>query len=246
MAGLLFRDRARKGYDLVKARRMVQRKVHHSVMMLRTGEADGMVCGADRSYVDSLRVVLPLAELREGVHRVVGMHVLLVEGKVYIFADTTVNFAPDSRELAEIALMASAAARHFNLEPKVAFVSFSNFGDNDRPESKVPREAVRILKREHPELPVEGEMHADVAVVRGHRDLSVPDAAVEGDANVLVFPDLQSANIAFKLVGGLGQREIIGPLLYGLRYPINLVCARSSVAEIVNMAALSAYEVGRS
>jgi malate dehydrogenase (oxaloacetate-decarboxylating)(NADP+) len=215
-------------------------------MMLRTGEADGMVCGADRSYVDSLRVVLPLAELREGVHRVVGMHVLLVEGKVYIFADTTVNFAPESRELAEIALMASAAARHFNLEPKVAFVSFSNFGDNDRPESKVPREAVRILKREHPELPVEGEMHADVAVVRGHCDLSVPDAAVEGDANVLVFPDLQSANIAFKLVGGLGQREIIGPLLYGLKYPINLVCARSSVAEIVNMAALSAYEVGRS
>jgi malate dehydrogenase (oxaloacetate-decarboxylating)(NADP+) len=246
MARLLFADRARKGYDYTKAMRMVQRKMHHGVMMLRTGEAEGMVCGADRTYVDSLRVVLPLAELREGVHRVTGMHVLLVDGKVYIFADTTVNFRPDSRELAEIALMASAAARHFNLDPKVAFLSFSNYGDNDRDESRTVREAVRILKREHPELPVEGEMHADVAVVPGRAELVVPDAAVAGNANVLVFPDLQSANIAYKLVGGLGQREVIGPLLYGLKQPINLVCARSTVAEIVNMAALSAYEVGRS
>ena len=246
MAQELFRLRGRKGYDVVKARRLVQRTVHHGAMMLRRGEADGMVCGADRSYVDTLRVVLPLAALREGVSKVVGMHVLMVEGKVYIFADTTVSYRPDSKELAEIGLMAAQVARHFNLEPVVAYVSFSNFGDNNRPESRMVREAVKILKRDHPELRVDGEMHADVAVVPGRSELAVPDSEVVGDANVLVFPDLQSANIAFKLVGRLGQREVIGPVLYGLKHPINLVNARSSVAEIVNMAALSAYEVGRS
>ncbi|MFO7609414.1 MAG: NADP-dependent malic enzyme [Candidatus Krumholzibacteriia bacterium] len=245
MAQELFRLRARKGWDYVKARRLVQRPVHHGVMMLRGGEADGMVCGADRSYVDTLRVVLPLAELREGVGKVVGMHVLMVEGKVYIFADTTVSYRPDSRDLAEIGLMAAAVARHFNLEPVIAYVSYSNFGDNSRPESRMVREAVHILKRDHPELRVDGEMHADVAVVPGKSELAVPDSEVAGQANVLVFPDLQSANIAYKLVGHLGQREVIGPLLYGLKHPINLVNARSSVTEIVNMAALSAYEVGR-
>ena len=245
MAELLFRERARKGYDYVKARRLVERPVHHGVMMLRQGLADGLVCGADRSYVDTMRVILPLAELRQGVNRVVGMHVLLVEGKVYIFADTTVNYKPDSRGLAEIALMAATVARHFNLEPRVAMLSFSNFGDNDRPESRKVREAVRILNEEHPELRVDGEMHGDVAVLPGYCEEAVPDCKVLGEANVLIFPDLQSGNIAYKLVGHLGQREVIGPLLIGLKHPINMVSSRSPVAEIVNMAALSSYEVGR-
>ncbi|MCB1181951.1 NADP-dependent malic enzyme [bacterium] len=245
-ARLLFQERARKGYNYAKALRMVKRPMHHGVMMLRANEADGMVCGADRSYVDTLRVILPLAELREGVSRIVGMHVLLVEGKVYIFADTTVNYHPDSRQLAEIAIMASTVARHFNIEPIVAMLSFSNFGDNDRPESRKVREAVAILNREHPELRVDGEMQGDIAVIPSMRGLSVPDCKVNGQANVLVFPDLQSANITYKLVGHLGQREVIGPLLYGLKQPINMVSANSSVDKIVNMAALSSYEVGRS
>ncbi len=245
MAQTLFRERARKGYNFRKAWRMVQRPIHHGVMMLRTGEADGMVCGATRSYVDTLRWVLTLAEMRQGIRRVVGMHVLLVEQKVYIFADTTVNFNPDSRMLAEIALMAAGVARHFNLDPVVAMLSFSNFGDNDRPESRKVREAVRILNEEHPELNVDGEMHADVAVLAGGCQDSVPDCKVRGQANVLIFPDMQSGNIAYKLVGYLGEREVIGPLLVGLKQPINVVSTQSTVAEIVNMAAISAYEVGR-
>ncbi len=245
MAQILFRERARKGYNYRKAWRMVQRPIHHGVMMLRSGEAEGMVCGATRSYADSLRWILTLAEMRQGVSRVVGMHVLLVDNKVYIFADTTVNFNPDSRLLAEIALMAASVARHFNLDPVVAMLSFSNFGDNDRPESRKVREAVRILNEEHPELNVDGEMHADVAVLPGECDKSVPDCKVRGQANVLVFPDLQSGNIAYKLVGYLGEREVIGPLLVGLKQPINMVSTQSTVAEIVNMAAISAYEVGR-
>ncbi len=245
MAQTLFRERARKGYNYRKALRMVQRPIHHGVMMLRSGEADGMVCGATRSYIDTLRWVLTLAEMRQGVSQVVGMHVLLIERKVYIFADTTVNFNPDSRLLAEIALMAAAVARHFNLDPRVAMLSFSNFGDNDTPESRKVREAVRILNEEHPELNVDGEMHADVAVIPGECQLAVPDCKVLGQANVLIFPDMQSGNIAFKLVGYLGDREVIGPLLIGLKQPVNVVSTQSTVTEIVNMAAISAYEVGR-
>ena len=247
MAQRLFVERSRKGYNYDKALRMVQRPIHHGVMMLRTGEAEGMVCGANRSYVDTLKIVLPLSELRQGITRVVGLHVMLVEGKVYIFADTTVNFDPDAEHLAEIALAAATVARHFNLDPVVGMLSFSNFGDNDRPESSKVREAVRILHQKHPELKVDGEMQADVAILPALCQTSVPDCRVTGMANVLVFPDLQSANIAYKLVGKLGSgREAIGPLLFGLKQPINIVASSSSVDTIVHMAALSAYEVGRS
>jgi malate dehydrogenase (oxaloacetate-decarboxylating)(NADP+) len=245
MAQILHHERARQGYDLAKARRLVRRPINHGVMMLRTGEAEGMVCGADRSYVDVLRRVLPLAELKEGVHRVVGMHVVMVDERVLVFADTTINLEPTSEQLAEIGLIAARLARHFGLEPRVAMLSYSNFGDNNTPQARRMREAVRLLARDHPELRVDGEMHADVAVMGDILDKSVPDCRVCGDANVLVFPDLQSANIAYKLVGHLGNNAVLGPLLYGLKHPINIVSARSTVSEIVNMAAMSAYEVGR-
>jgi len=245
MARMLHLDRARKGYDYAKARRMVERPIHHGVMMLRTGEADGMVCGAVRSYVDTIRVIMPLSEREPGVRRVVGVHVMLVGERVFVFADTTLNIDPDARELADIAVIAARVARHFGLDPVVAMLSFSNFGDNPHPGTQKVREAVKLLNAEHPELRADGEMHADVALAADMCGKSVPDCQVDGDANVLVFPDLQSANIAFKLVGQLADCVSIGPLLYGLKQPINIVSVRSSVSEIVNMGALSGYEVGR-
>jgi malate dehydrogenase (oxaloacetate-decarboxylating)(NADP+) len=245
MARVLHHERARKGYDYHKALRMVKRPIHHGVMMLRTGEAEGMVCGADRSYVDVLRQVMPLAEMREGVKRVVGMHVIMVGGRVMIFADTTLAVDPTSEQLAEIALIAAQVARHFRLEPVVALLSYSNFGDNNSAHARKVREAVRILNRDHPELRADGEMHADVAVMEQLTEKAVPDCRTRGEANVLVFPDLQSANISYKLVARLGDNDVLGPLLYGLKHPINVVNQRSTVSEIVNMAAMSAYEVGR-
>jgi malate dehydrogenase (oxaloacetate-decarboxylating)(NADP+) len=245
MARVLHHERARQGYNLAKARRLVQRPIRHGVMMLRTGEAEGMVCGADRSYVDVLRQVLPLAELKDSVHRVVGMHVVMAGTRVLVFADTTVNIEPNAEQLAEIGLEAAQLARHFGLVPAVAMLSYSNFGDNDTASARRVREAVHILNRDHPELRVDGEMHADVAVAFNAAEKTVPDSRISGDANVLVFPDLQSANIAFKLVRTLGESPALGPLLYGLKHPINIINERSTVADIVNMAALSAYEVGR-
>lgn len=245
MANILFQERSRKGYNLFKAKRMVKRPIHHGVMMLRTGEADGMVCGAHRSYVDTMRPILTLAEMRKNSNIVVGMHLILVEGKPYIFADTTVNFDPDPEQLVEITMMAVTVAKHFNMEPAIGLLSFSNFGDNNRPESQKMREAVELLKERFPKLHVEGEMQADTAIKPGWCNKALPNSTISNHANVLIFPDLQSANIAYKLVGHLGQREVIGPLLYGLKQPINMVSSNSAVEKIVNMAALSAYEVGR-
>ncbi|MDD5720343.1 MAG: NADP-dependent malic enzyme, partial [Candidatus Krumholzibacteria bacterium] len=182
MARIMHQERARKGCDLSKARRLVERPIHHGVMMLRTGHADGMVCGATRSYVDTIRIVLPLAELQPGMRQAVGMHVILAEGKVFIFADTTIAINPDARHLVEIALTSAQVARHFGLEPVIAMLSYSNFGDNDRPETRKVREAVQILHREHPELRVDGEMHADVAVGGPQNLKSVPDCKVRGEA----------------------------------------------------------------
>ncbi|MBU8871590.1 MAG: NADP-dependent malic enzyme [Gemmatimonadales bacterium] len=245
MARQMFEQRARRGYSLQKAQRMSVRPVQHGTLMLGNGEADGMVCGAQRSYVDTLKTILPLAELRQGVQNVIGMNVVMADGKAFILADTTINFKPDSRMLVEIALMSATVARHFNLDPVVAMLSFSTFGDNDRPEARIVREAVSILHREHPELQVDGEVRGDTALNPISQAKCVPDRKAHGQANVLVFPDLQSANIAYMLLKHMCKTNTIGPLLYGLKHPINMVSVDSTVDEIVNMAALSSYEVGR-
>src|SRR5579862_5469690 len=135
------------------------------MMMLRDGKADAIVAGADSPYSETLRAVVPLAELKPGVRRAVGLHVILAEGKVYIVGDTSLNIDPDATALVEIALQSAALARDLGLEPRVAMLSFSNFGDSPHPRAKKVRDAVTILQRDHPELIVDGEMHGDVAVV---------------------------------------------------------------------------------
>ena len=241
-ANELYTLRARKGYTPKKVEYYVRRPIHQAMLMLRMGMADGMVAGIERSYPETLGFVLPLAELKEGTKRVVGVHVLLVEGKVFLFADTTLNIDPDERDLAEIAVSAADVARHFNIDPKIAMLSFSNFGDNDHPKAKKVRHAVEILHREHPELVVDGEMHGDVALLPDYAKTNFPVSQVQGDANVLIFPDLQSGNIAYKLVTHISKGEVIGPLLLGLKHPINIVSFHSDVRDIVNMAAISASQ----
>jgi malate dehydrogenase (oxaloacetate-decarboxylating)(NADP+) len=243
-AKVLFEWAARKGFTPQKAALLVRRPNRHAMMMLRAGHADGMVAGGDRPYVDTIRRLMPLAELRPGVSRAAGMHVVLAEGKVFIFADTTINIEPDAAQLVEITLLAAEVARWFNCEPRVALLSFSNFGDNNHPKVRKVREAVAILHRDHPDLIADGEMHGDVAVLPDFSAANYPHSRVQGQANVLIFPDLMSGNIAYKLVGNIGRREVIGPLLIGLKYPINVIAYNSDVREIVNMTALSAFQAG--
>jgi malate dehydrogenase (oxaloacetate-decarboxylating)(NADP+) len=241
-AQALYEWAARRGYTPQKAALRVRRPLHHGIMMLRLGHADGMVAGGDQPYVDTVGQILPLVELKPGVSRAAGMHVLLAEGRVFIFADTTVNIDPDIDQLVEITLLAADVARWFDLEPRVALLSFSNFGDNKNPRTRALRKVVAKLHRDHPNLIADGEMHGDVAVLPDFSAQNFPHSRVQGRANVLIFPDLMSANIAYKLVGNIGKREVIGPMLIGLKYPINVISYNSDVREIVNMAALSAFE----
>lgn len=242
----LYKLRARKGMTPLKAKRSIRQPWVYAMMMLRAGQADAIVAGADSPYSDTLRVLVPLAELKPGVRKAVGLHVILAEGKVYVVGDTSLNIEPDAASLADIAVQAASLARDLGLEPKVAMLSFSNFGDSSHPRARKVRDAVTILHRDHPDMVVDGEMHGDVAVVPRVAQQNFPHSMIQGDANVLICPDLDSANIAFKLLGGIGQgREIIGPLVVGLKYPINVVSFNSDVREIVNMASFSCYQAYR-
>ena len=240
----LYKARGRKGYTPKRVEYYVRRPLHQAMMMLRLGMADGMVAGIERSYVDTLEIVIPLAEMKEGASRVIGMHLILVGGKVYLFADTTVNIQPEAPLLVEITLQAAKVARHFGMDPKIAMLAFSNFGDNSHPLARKVRDAVEILHRDHPDLAVDGEMHGDVAISPTFAKENYPLSKVQGDANVLIFPGLNSGNIAYKLITHLAGGEAIGPLLIGLKYPVNVVNFNSTVRDIVNMAALSAYQAG--
>ncbi len=238
----LYALRCRKGYTPKRVEYYSRRPIHQAMMMLRMGLADGMVAGIERSYIDSIQIVLPLAELKPGMTRAVGMHLLLVEGKVFLFADTTLNIEPDAAQLAEIAVQAAEVARHFNMEPRIAMLSFSNFGDNDHPRARKVRQAVEMLHKDHPELVVDGEMHGDVALLPDYAAANYPTSSIKGDANVLIFPDLQSGNIAYKLVTHISKGEVIGPLIIGLKSPVNIVSFHSDVRDIVTMAAISASQ----
>jgi malate dehydrogenase (oxaloacetate-decarboxylating)(NADP+) len=240
----LYALRARKGYTPQKVEYYVKRPIHQAMLMLRLGMADGMVAGIERSYVDTIQFVLPLVELKPGISRAVGMHLLLAEGKVFLFADTTLNVEPDTALLVEIAVQAAEVAKHFGIDPRIAMLSFSNFGDNDHPKARKVRHAVEILHREHPDLVADGEMHGDVALLPDYAKANFPASKVQGDANVLIFPDLQSGNIAYKLVTHISKGEVIGPLIIGLKNPVNIVSFHSDVRDIVNMAAISASQAG--
>lgn len=238
----LHKIRGRNGVNVTKAQLLVRQPLHYGAMMLRLGMADGMVLGAREPYVDTIRQLLPLVPLKAGVRRAVGMHLILKEGKVFLCADTTINLEPDTQLLVEIVLMADQVARHFGIDPRIAMLSFSNFGDNNHPKARKVRDAVSILHEKHPNICVDGEMHGDVAVLPEWTKTNYPQSKIQGDANVFVFPDLQSGNIAYKLITHIGKGEVIGPMIVGLPKPVNVVSFDSDVREIVNMAALSASQ----
>ncbi|MCW5943077.1 MAG: NADP-dependent malic enzyme [Fimbriimonadaceae bacterium] len=236
----------RKGVNPKKARHLIESPLRFGLMMLRTGRVDAMVVGADDAYGDTIRAALPLTSTRQGVRRAAGFNVLLIEGQVFVIGDTTLNIEPNSRELADIALLGAELAGNLGLAPKVAMLSFSNFGENEHPRAKKVRDAVAFLHRHQPDLVVDGEMHGDVAVLPGFAQDNYPGSRVRGDANVLICPDLDSANIAMKLVGYLGQgREVVGPLLEGLDQAINFASFNASAREIANLAVFSGYRAAR-
>lgn len=238
----LYRVAARDGFTPQKAHNYVGTPARFGAMMVRMGRADALVAGAEDAYSDTIRMLLPMFDVRHDVVRAAGFHLLIVEGQVLIMGDTTLQVAPDAKHLADIAQQGAALARDIGMEPRVAMLSFSNFGDSRHPEARKVRDAVALLRHQLPELIVDGEMHSDVALVPDVARRNFPHSRVLGDANVLIFPSLDAANIAFKLATYLGQgREVIGPLLEGLRHPVNVASFNSTPREIANLATISCF-----
>jgi malate dehydrogenase (oxaloacetate-decarboxylating)(NADP+) len=183
--------------------------------------------------------------MAEGVRRVCGLYVLLLKQRALFFADTTVNIDPSAQELAEIAILSADTASLFDVKPRVAMISFSNFGNTRHPLADKVRRAVEIVRERRPDLECDGEMQADAAVLPGFLQEHYPFARLTGPANVLVFPELQSANAAYKLVWRLANADAIGPILMGMRAPAHVLQQGVDVPDIVNMAAYGVVDAQR-
>ena len=213
--------------------------VYFGNMMVHHNDADGLISGLTMYYPDTIRPALQIHHTRPDVSRVAGVYLLLFEDRMLFIADTTVNQDPDADELAEIAFLAGQVAkRYFGVEPKVAMLSYSNFGSNIDPRSLKVRRAAEIAHARWPELLVDGEMQADTAVEPALAAEAYPFSKIRGDANVLVCPDLDSANIAYKLLWRLGKVEAIGPILTGIGAPVHVLQRGVEVSDIVNMTAI--------
>jgi len=245
-AEVLARTRWRQGVTLETACKAMRDPVYFGNMMVNQGDADGLIAGVTMSYPETIRPALRIHTTREGIQKAAGAYLLLFEDRMLFIADTTVNQDPTAEELAEIAWLTSQAAHHyFGVDPKVAMLSYSNFGSNIDHRSKKVREAVAIAEERWPDLLIEGEMQADTAVEPGIAAEAFPLSRIQGDANILVCPDLESANIAYKLLWRLGKVEAIGPILIGIDAAVHVLQRGVDVNDVVNMAALCVLKAQR-
>ncbi|MGO8787557.1 MAG: NADP-dependent malic enzyme [Terriglobia bacterium] len=237
-----YRLRRRGGVTLSTAQEQMLNPNYFGAMMVHMGDADGFVAGVSQNYPDTIRPALQIIKTRPGVHRVAAVFVIVTKKDVYFFADTHVNVDPTAEDLAEIAVMAAEVAREFDIEPRVAMLSFSNFGSNHHSHSEKMRRAVELALEINPELMVDGEMMADTALVPELMEEEYPFSQLKGGATVLIFPDLGAANIAYKMMTRIGGAESLGPILMGLSKSVHVLQRGATVEEIVNMAAIAVVD----
>ncbi len=239
----LYQLRQRKGVTLSEARRIIRRKSrnHFGAMMVRMGDADTMLSGIDAHYPETIRPALEVIGKREGLQSVHGLYMMVFKKGVYFLADTTVTIDPTAAELAETAILAADTARILDVDPSVAMLSFSNFGSVNSPQTIKVKKAVEIVKERCPDLKIDGEMQADTAVVPEILD-GFTFSKMKSPANVLIFPDLNSGNICYKLLHHLGGADAIGPILMGMNKPIHVLQRGDDVNDIVNMAAIAVVD----
>jgi malate dehydrogenase (oxaloacetate-decarboxylating)(NADP+) len=235
----LFRMRARKGWSIAETRRQLRSRHVFGAMMVNEGLVDGQVHGIDRPYPDAIRPVLQVIPRSPGVSKVSGVYLMIFRDRTLLFADATVNISPTSEDLAEIAILAAEKAVFFDMKPRVAMLSFSNFGNTRHPESKRVERAVGMARGRKPDLVIDGEMQADTAVVEEILSRDYPFNRLGAPANVLVFPDLAACNIAYKLLDRLGGAKAVGPLLMGLSKPFNVLQRGASMEDVVNVIAIT-------
>jgi malate dehydrogenase (oxaloacetate-decarboxylating)(NADP+) len=240
-AAAYYEMRGRKGITIRDAVKKVREPNVLGPLMVKMGDADAFVSGLTYDYPDVIRPALQIHHTQKGAARAAGVYLMIVGDRVYLFTDATVNIDPAAEDLAEIACLAADFAKQLEIEPRVAFLSFSNFGSTPHPLSDKVRRAVEMVKARRPDLPVDGEMQADTAVVAEIVDERYPFSAVK-DANVLVFPSLESANIAYKLLSRLGNAKAIGPILLGMGAPVHVLQTGDEVNNIVQIAAVAVMD----
>ncbi len=241
-----YQMRQREGITRVKAEKILKTRNYFGSMMVQTGDADCLVSGVNMNYVDTIRPALQVVKVNPEYKIVSGLYMMIFENDVMFFADPTVNIEPGSEELAEIAINTAKSVRQLGVEPKVAMLSFSDFGSNPHPLSEKVKKAVEIVMEKMPDLTIDGEMQADTAVVTEILNSTYPFSHLKEKANVLIFPDLQSGNIAYKLLERLSEAKAIGPILIGMNKPIHVLQRGASVDDIVNLSAIAVVDAQNS
>lgn len=233
---ILYQKRKRKGFNRFEAEMSMKRRNYFGSMMVDQGDADALISGLQRKYRDTIKPALQIVGVEEGVKKVAGMYILLTKKGPVFCSDTTVNLNPNSQDLVDITLLTAEAVKKFNVQPRIAMLSYSNFGSFSNEETNKVRDAVSYLHKHHPEIIVDGEIQANFAFNKELLKENYPFSKLtEKPANTVIFPDLSSGNITYKLLQELGGSEAIGPILMGLKKPIHVLQLGASVREIVHM-----------
>ena len=243
-AQFLYKKRQRRGINLFQARKMMLDRNYYGACMVEFGEADALISGLTKDYGATVKPALQVIGTEEGVNRVAGMYMMLTKKGPVFFGDTTINKNPTVEELVDITILLNKSVQKFNINPRIAVLSYSNFGSNEDEVPHKTREAVRILHEQYPEITVDGEMQGNFAINNALLKDNFPFSTLaDAPANTLVFPNLESGNIAYKLLQELGEAEAIGPILLGLNKPVHVLQMGSSVREIVNMVTIAVVDV---
>lgn len=242
-AEVLYQKRQRKGLTYQDCVRLMKERNYYAAMMVEFGDADALVSGLTKDYPKTILPSLQIIGTAEGVNRVAGMYIITNQKGTFFFADTTVNLDPNAQELAEIIELTARGVRFFDMEPRIAVLSYSNFGSSKGDVPEKTREAVRLARAKNPDLVVEGDIQANVALNTQIQQETFPFSALSQQAaNTLIFPNLASGNIAYKLLMEIGGAEAIGPVLLGMKKPVHVLQLGSSIREIVNMAAIAVVD----
>lgn len=242
-AEIFFNKRGRRGFNAYEAKKIMRVRNYFGCMMVECGDADCMISGLAKNYPDTIRPALQTIGTEDGVQKIAGMYLMLTKKGPLFLADTTVNFNPTADELVEITLLVAKEVRHFNITPRIAMLSYSNFGSSDSPEAKLVAEARLKLKQKLPSLIVDGEMQASIAFNNELMKENYPFCElVDKNVNTLIFPNLASGNIAYNLLKELDTADAIGPILLGLKKPVHVLQLGSSVRSIVNMALIAVVD----
>lgn len=238
-----FEKRKRRGVNIYESRKVIRDKNYFGCLMVESGDADAMISGLSRNYPDTIRPALQVVGKEEDVKKIAGMYIILSKKGPLFLADTTVNFNPTAEELADITIMVAREIQQFNITPRIAMLSYSNFGSSNSPEAKLVARAAGIVKSRQPQLIVDGEMQASLAFDKELIAQNYPfSELVNHDVNTLIFPNLASGNIAYNLLKEVGGAEAIGPILLGLNKPIHVLQLGSSVRSIVNMTMIAVID----